>query len=103
MDKRNSKVIFCEALNDSSLSWEARGLYAFLASNADEYGKLSVDFIRENGLSGRDKVRKMFKELVNAGYLRRYWIKDQGRMHGTGYEFYNLKEDNPDYKNICSG
>lgn len=100
MNNPKSKLIFCEALYDASLSWETRGLYAFLASNVDEYGKLSIDFIKENGPAGRDKVRKMLQELIAAGYLRSYKIREQGRLFGTGYEFYNLKEDNPDYMKL---
>ncbi len=67
-------------LNDERLSWEARGLLAWLLSKPDDW-KVNLEAIIRCGLAGRDKVTRMFSELSNVGYLVRIKVRrDDGRF-----------------------
>lgn len=67
-------------LNDERLSWEARGLLAWLLSKPDDW-EVNLGAIKRYGLAGRDKVTRMFSELSNVGYLVRIKIRrDDGRF-----------------------
>jgi hypothetical protein len=57
-------------LTDARLSWEARGLLAYLLSKPDTWGVRSYDLER-NGPAGKQKIRRLLKELVEAGYMLR--------------------------------
>lgn len=55
---------------DSSLSFEARGILWYLLSKADDWEIKVPDLMRE-GRIGRDKVKNALIELANANYLIR--------------------------------
>lgn len=57
-------------VRDEGLSWEARGLLAWLHSHADGF-EVTEDAIIEAGPAGRRAVRSMIHELEAASYLRR--------------------------------
>jgi hypothetical protein len=57
-------------VRDVALTWESRGLLAWLSSHADGF-KVTMDTITEAGPAGRRAVRSMVQELEQAGYLRR--------------------------------
>jgi hypothetical protein len=57
-------------LNDSRLSWEARGLLAWLISKPNTW-IVNREAIARHGKTGRDKVRRMLAELTTNGYLTR--------------------------------
>jgi len=63
-------IISNDWIRDSSLSWAARGLLAWLASHADGY-EVTEEGIISAGPSGRAAVKVMIKDLEEAGYLRR--------------------------------
>ncbi len=69
---------------DEALSWEARGVLWYLLSKPDDWIILESDLMRggEHGC-GRDKVRRILRELESAGYLQRQQSKirnDQGKL-----------------------
>jgi hypothetical protein len=68
--KRAYTVISNVPLNDDSLSWEARGLLAWLLSKPDSW-KIIVVAIKNRGPAGRDKIERMLSELEKNGYLFR--------------------------------
>jgi hypothetical protein len=57
-------------LNDSRLSWEARGLLAWLVSKPNTW-IVNREAIARQGRTGRDKVSRMLAELTANGYLVR--------------------------------
>ena len=63
---------------DLGLSWEARGLHAYLMTKPDNWVPRIHDIVRQ-GPAGPRKVRGMLKELENGGYLSRERIR-----HGDG-------------------
>src|SRR5689334_23324458 len=56
--------------DDPALSWEARGLLAYLLCKPDNWTVRFTDLERR-GDAGREKLRRMLRELSTAGYLVR--------------------------------
>ena len=84
--KSSYAVISNEPLNDSGLSWEARGLLAYLLSKPDGWQVSIHDLLKQKNDagrygSGRDKVYRMLNELKTKGYLYRV------RINGAGGKF----------------
>lgn len=53
---------------DSTLSFEARGLIAYLLSKPNDWEINKADLMREGGL-GRTKMKRIMDELTTAGYM----------------------------------
>ena len=68
--RRSYTVISNVLLNDDRLSWEARGLQAWLLSKPDRW-KVFVAAIKNRGPAGRDKIDRILSELEENGYLFR--------------------------------
>ncbi|HEX3052228.1 MAG TPA: hypothetical protein VHP83_16330 [Aggregatilineaceae bacterium] len=78
-----------ESAQNESLSWEARGVLAYLLSKPDDWEIVPRNL--QQGC-GRDKVYAILKELKDAGYLRREYVRsDEGKFGGVVYRLY---EDN---------
>ena len=76
-------IIDRRALEDSRLSFEARGLLAYLMCKRDDWTVHLSDISREGGAwkgdgkkLGRDKVYRLLSELVSLGYARRIQPRD---------------------------
>lgn len=77
---RNYTVINNTVLEDTRLSWRARGIAAYLLSKPDDWNINHVH-LWQNGTEGRDAVIKALDELEATGYLRRTRRQDeQGRF-----------------------
>jgi hypothetical protein len=73
------------AVEDTRLSWAARGLLAYLLSRPDDW-KVLVNDLKKRGNLGRDGVYALLRELRGAGYVRFERNRDaQGRMRGGTY------------------
>jgi len=89
--KRNHPYVQIDktALEDSRLSFRAKGLHAYLLSRPDEWNP-NREHLATVSTEGRDAVAKALKELELAGYLirRRYRDKETNRFKwvGTVYE-----------------
>ena len=71
---RNFTVIPNSLLEDSELTWEARGLLCFLLSKPDNW-TVSRVHLEKQAPNGQHQVRRILNELEDAGYLLR--IKKQ--------------------------
>jgi len=70
------------------LSFEARGILAYLLSKPDDWEIQRADLMAEGGI-GRDKVNSILKELREAGYLvTEIQRDDEGKITGTVYRLY---------------
>ncbi|MCA2372217.1 helix-turn-helix domain-containing protein [Agrobacterium genomosp. 3 str. CIP 111-78] len=69
-------------LEDKRLSMDARWLLCYLLSKPDNWTVVVGDISNKGGC-GRDKVRKMIAELVDAGYAERDQTRDEGRFSAT--------------------
>lgn len=78
-DKNRPYVILNkQALEDPDLSWEAKGLWAYLMSRPDDW-TVSVEHLckiyKMRG-GGRDSIYKILNELIKHGYCTR--VQEQG-------------------------
>lgn len=64
-------------LNDSRLSWETRGLLAWLLSKPNTW-TVNREAIARHGRTGKDKVTRMLSELTANGYLVRMRHRNDG-------------------------
>lgn len=65
-------------LQDESLTFEARGLLSMLLS-MPPYWEVNKTWVISQSPAGKDKVNAIFKELTNAGYIRK---SETQRSHG---------------------
>lgn len=89
-----------DAVEDSRLSWAARGLLGYLLSRPDDWKVLIKDLQRRGDL-GRDGIYKLLRELREIGYVRYERSRDeQGRMRGGIYYVREMPDsphpDSPD-------
>jgi hypothetical protein len=78
-------IIDQRAVEDTRLSWAARGLLGYLLSRPEDWKVLVKDLQRRGDL-GRDGIYKLLKELRTTGYLRFEQARDsQGRIRGGTY------------------
>lgn len=77
------------SINDSSISWKAKGLLAYLISKPDDWIVKEHDLIA-HAKDGRDSTRSAIKELIDAGYLVRYGRRrdGKGRMFENEYQVF---------------
>lgn len=82
IDKRrpmdNYSVVANEITSNADLSWEARGLMAYLNGLPEDW-QVSLKDIIAKGPASRDKAMNMLKELIDAGYVKA--VKPQRGMY----------------------
>lgn len=61
-------------LNDASLSWEARGVLAYLLDKPDNWIVRFNDLVKK-GPGSEDRMRRILKELATHGYLQRECVR----------------------------
>lgn len=84
LDKRISE--------DSSISFEARGLLIFLLGKPDSW-QVSIAHLAKESPSGKDKIARMLKELRDAGYVKCEQNRgDSGKLAGYVYTVFETKQ-----------
>ncbi len=68
-------VISNDVLNNTALSWKAKGLFAYLWSQSDLWDFYEVEVLKHS-TDGRASLRAGLKELEEHGYLKRYRNRD---------------------------
>ena len=85
-------VIDRRLLEDSRLSWAARGVLGYLFAKPDDW-TLNVEDLRRRGDLGRDALYKILKQLQSVGYVRREFTRDaNGRVTGVVYAVFEVPE-----------
>ena len=74
-------VIDNRILEDERLSWDARGLLAFLLSKPDKWN-VNVTHLEGQSKAGRSKVRRILRELSDSGYLEYRKARGKGGLFG---------------------
>ncbi len=88
-----------EPLRDSTLSWAARGVLAFLLSQPDNW-EANTDHLVSQGQGGRDQMLRVLKELEQHGYLLREKLRDtSGRWEWTNTIFETPQQGKPESGN----
>lgn len=67
------------SLQESRLSWKARGLLAYMLSKPDNF-KFHLDELTKHAPEGLDSVKVGIKELELFGYVKRYPVKARGKI-----------------------
>ncbi|SGI69991.1 hypothetical protein [Mycobacterium tuberculosis] len=77
-------------LEDTRLSWEAKGIHAYLMSKPDSW-KINVKHLIKQSRNGRDAVYRIINELIAAGYIVRNQEKgDDGTFKDIEYILHEL-------------
>lgn len=84
-------------LQDKNLSWEARGVMAYLLSKPDGWQCRNYDLMNQ-GPAGRHIIQRILKELQEAGYIHRYQ-KSNGHKIEWITEIYETPELNTTSRN----
>lgn len=77
------------ALQDTRLSWKAKGILAYLLSLPQDW-QLYIKELQEHATDGRDSTSKGINELIKIGYITREKKRDD-KGHFKGYQ-YNVFE-----------
>lgn len=75
MKRSGFTIINNGVLNDTQLSWKAKGLFAYLWSQSDSWDFYEVEVLKHS-TDGRASLRAGLKELEEHGYLKRYRNRD---------------------------
>lgn len=78
-EKRNVFKLDPTCLFDSRLSSEAKGLHTFMMSRNEAV--ISVKYLTNCSKNGRDSVRRILRELSQAGYISTKHIRDEKGRH----------------------
>ena len=73
---------------DAGLSWEARGMLAYLLSKPEGWKTNMTDLVRRSS-AGKDKCRRVMEELISAGYVVREERRVSGKIKGYDYFVYD--------------
>jgi hypothetical protein len=84
-------------LQDKALSWEARGVMAYLLSKPDGWECRNYDLVNQ-GPAGKHIIQRVLKELKEAGYIYRY-RKSDGHKIKWVTEIYETPELNTTSRN----
>lgn len=90
-DKSNPYVMINKSfVNDSSISWKAKGILLYLLSKPDDWKVREGDIVN-HAKDGRDSVRAAIRELIKAGYIVRTRCRDDmGRLAPSEYVVYEV-------------
>jgi hypothetical protein len=87
--QKNFSIISNTALNDSRLTFKAKGLWAYLLSKPDDWN-VHVNQLVKAGPDGKTAIYSALKELKAYGYVEYRQVREGG--HISGYE-YVINED----------
>lgn len=76
---KNFTITSNKAIRDSRLTWEARGVFNYLWSQADEWTYRAKE-VATHSPQGIDKLNKCLKELEKYGYLERKRNREGGML-----------------------
>lgn len=110
--QKNFSIISNIPLNDKSISFKAKGIWAYLMSKPEDW-EVRVSNLINTSTEGRDAIYSGIKELVEAGYMNKIQHRDEsGKMTGIEYQVFedrvnriskplteNPEADNPDSDN----
>ena len=77
--EKSFTIIDNAVLNNTNLSWKAKGLFVYLWSQADEWDYYETEIVKHS-TDGLSSLKSGIKELEEQGYLRRERKRD-----GKGY------------------
>lgn len=101
--ERNYFSVARATAQDSTLSFEARGVLLYLLSKPDDWIVQPADLMREGGI-GRDKAKSLLKELREAGYIQTEMLHDElGQFSGKVDRIYEVRQGDRDTEKPSDG
>ena len=93
-DKDNPYVMINKKpLNNSGLSWKAKGLLSFLLSLPDDW-EINIEHLKTVSTDGKESTAKGIQELMKAGYIVRQNKREKGQFKGFDYSVYEKRLNN---------
>jgi hypothetical protein len=86
-----------DLFDDQNLDWEHRGMLTTLLSKPDGWRIITSHLVSQTNNSGRDRVRRILRELEEIGYIVRTKHRgDDGQYFWTSevFESLSLRDDN---------
>lgn len=96
--RRRWATVDRRSINDTTLSYRARGVLVWLLDKHDDGQPINATTIAKHGREGRDAIVAALKELEHTGYLvRRQYRADSGKWATESwlYEHPDLAADRP--------
>ena len=78
-------IVSNDVLKDPALSARAKGLYAYLISNQDDFIIYKTEVVK-HFKEGRDAIYKAFDELISSGWIISTHKRSGGRFGGYDYQ-----------------
>jgi hypothetical protein len=94
----NYTIIHNEILQRTDISWKAKGILVYILSLPDDW-VIYLEEVMEHATDGRDSFRAGWNELRNKGYVKRYPIKEKGKIIRWNTEVYESVEVNKKFSN----
>ncbi|WP_240371711.1 DnaD domain protein [Anoxybacteroides rupiense] len=82
--KANYVVLDKGFLNDKRLSWQAKGLLAYMLSMPNDW-VFRIDDLKNRSTNGRDSTKSIIKELQEYGYIIKEQKRQQGKFSNNQY------------------
>jgi len=79
------------ALEHKEMSWESKGLWAYLMSRPNNWN-ISIKHLCTQFNAGKEKVYRMIKELISYGYCLKKQLTDKGRFTKMEYTVLEVPE-----------
>lgn len=88
VERKKFSIINNEALEIPTLSWRAKGMWAYLMSRPDDW-VVSVAHLSKNFSGGRDLVRSALRELEKHGLCTSILLRgEKGKLDGIDYKIH---------------
>ena len=82
--KENYVVLDKGFLNDKRLSWQAKGLLAYMLSLPNDW-VFNINDLKNRSRNGRDATKNIIKELQEFGYIIKEQTKEKGKFSNNRY------------------
>jgi len=89
--KQNYVVLDKSCLEETTLSWGAKGLHAFLMGKPPNW-EIRIAALMKCGLQKRDALYGYINQLIEAGYIKRTALREAGRYTGITYTVYEQSQ-----------
>lgn len=100
--RHNFVIIDKTALEDTRLSYKARGMLAYLLSKPDNWTTNTQNLINQSEKDGREAILSGLKELEGCGYLLRKKYKDRAGRFGWEVIIFETLGDRSEWETTLS-
>jgi hypothetical protein len=106
---KHNPCIAKTVLEDTRLSWKAKGLYTYLIYQPDGW-QVSISDLVNQSADGRDSVYAALNELIKYGCIKCECIRENGRIKRWEYTVYEIPyedetpvQENPEEQQLTTG